>query len=470
MLDTITTAKNQDTILSAKFAFENTVLPIKVNSTTLYLGVIDKGNVKLINDVSFETGYNIHVVEYPAETILQKLKELFPDYKDNGNGKLASNETMASEHSNVEFVNQVITNAIKLGASDIHFEALENLFRVRYRVDGHLREISRLPKDRSLPIASRLKIMANLDISEKRRPQDGRIKFNHQGTFIDIRVSSLPTGFGEKIVLRILDKSQLNLDLKTLGLSDLQYKTLTDTIVAPYGMVLVTGPTGSGKTTTLYAALKHIHSIEKNIMTIEDPIEYNIDGINQCNVKHDIGFDFANALRSFLRQDPNVIMVGEIRDKETAEIAIRASLTGHLVFSTLHTNDSLSAITRLIDMGVEPFLVSASVKLIVAQRLVRKLCSCKVLKKSETNNFENFTGPSITGCDKCNYIGYKGRTALYEMLEINDDLRELITEKAPAKKVKEAAIKNGLITLRQSGIEKIKNGITSYEEVLRETT
>lgn len=468
MLDTISISKDNKTILPAKFAFENTVLPMKVNSTTLYLGVVDKGNIKLINDVSFETGLNIHVVEYPAETILQKLREIYPDY--NGNGKGVVSDNFESEHSNVEFVNQVISNAIKLGASDIHFEALEKLFRVRYRLDGQLREISSLPNNRSLPIASRLKIMANLDISEKRRPQDGRIKYNYHSNLIDIRVSSLPTAFGEKIVLRILDKSQLNLDLRTLGLSDQDYKILTDTIVAPYGMVLVTGPTGSGKTTTLYAALKHIHSIEKNIMTIEDPIEYNIDGINQCNVKHDIGFDFANALRSFLRQDPNVIMVGEIRDKETAEIAIRASLTGHLVFSTLHTNDSLSAITRLIDMGVEPFLVSSSVKLIVAQRLVRKLCSCKVMTKCEENSNEEIAIPSTNGCAKCNNIGYKGRTALYEMLELNEDLQELITEKAPAKKIKETAIKNGLITLRQSGIEKIKNGITSYEEVLRETT
>jgi len=468
MIKTLLVQLDVKTILPPKFAFENTVLPLKVEQNILHIAVTNKNNIKLINDVTFETGYEIKATQFSAESILKKLKEVYPDYNSNGNGRNTVSENLDSEYSNVEFVNQVITNAIKLSASDIHFEALEKQFRVRYRIDGHLREISSLPNNRSLPIASRLKIMANLDISEKRRPQDGRIKFNFQGNLIDIRVSSLPTSFGEKIVLRILDKSQLNLDLKTLGLTDQQYKILTETIVAPYGMVLVTGPTGSGKTTTLYAALKHIHSIEKNIMTIEDPIEYNIDGINQCNVKHDIGFDFANALRSFLRQDPNVIMVGEIRDKETAEIAIRASLTGHLVFSTLHTNDSLSAITRLIDMGVEPFLVSASVKLIVAQRLVRKLCSCKEIENED--NIENVVVPSKNGCELCSYIGYKGRTALYEMLEINEDLRELITEKAPAKKVKETAAKYGLVTLRDSGIEKIKNGITSYEEVLRETT
>ncbi|MBK7980274.1 MAG: type II/IV secretion system protein [Ignavibacteriae bacterium] len=468
MPESITITEDLSSILSQKFAFENCVLPLKIEANKLHLAVPSKFNIKLINDVSFETGYEIKAIEYPTESILSKLKILYPN--KNGNGNEIVTETLDSEHSNVEYVNQAISNAISLKASDIHFESLEKLFRIRYRIDGQLREVSSLPNNRSLPIASRLKIMANLDISEKRRPQDGRIKFNFKGTIIDIRVSSIPTSFGEKIVLRILDKSQLNLDLRTLGLSDHQYNILTNTIVAPYGMVLVTGPTGSGKTTTLYAALKHIHTSEKNIITIEDPIEYNIDGINQCNVKHDIGFDFANALRSFLRQDPNVIMVGEIRDKETAEIAIRASLTGHLVFSTLHTNDSLSAITRLIDMGVEPFLVSASVKLIVAQRLVRKLCRCKEIKKSDANNFEDVVVPSIDGCEKCNYVGYKGRTAIYELLEINDDLRELITERASSKKVKEIALKNGLITLRQSGMEKIKNGITSYEEVLRETT
>lgn len=451
---------NLASLLSPKFAFENNIFPVKLEDDLLYLGITDVENVKIINDVSFETGYKIKAVEYSNDTILKNLKKIYPKFIQN-------NENLTSEHSNVEFVNQVITNAIKLNASDIHFESLEKVFRVRYRIDGQLREISDLPSARSLAIASRLKIMSNLDISEKRRPQDGKIKFSFNGTLIDIRVSSIPTSYGEKIVLRILDKSQLNLDLRTLGLSDKSYKTITKNIVSPYGMILVTGPTGSGKTTTLYAALKYIHTSEKNIITIEDPIEYNIDGINQCNVKHDIGFDFANALRAFLRQDPNVIMLGEIRDFETAEIAIRASLTGHLVFSTLHTNDSLSAITRLIDMGVEPFLVSASVKLIIAQRLVRKLCSCKT---TETVNNEIVYAPSEKGCDKCGYTGYKGRTALYEILEISDELKELITDKASAKMLKDTALKNGLLTLRDSGMEKIKNGITSYEEVLRETT
>ncbi len=469
MLETIKISPEVSSILPPKLAFEYNVLPLKVENNILHLAVQNKHNVKLLNDVSFETGFEIKATELSAELILAKLKELYPNYSNNGSNLVIN--SLDSEHSNVEFVNQVIVNAINLKASDIHFETLENSFRVRYRIDGHLREVSNLHKNRHLPVSSRLKIMANLDISEKRRPQDGRIKYNYKGNNIDIRVSSLPTSFGEKIVLRILDKSQLKLDLKILGLSKNHYEILTKTISAPYGMVLVTGPTGSGKTTTLYAALKHIHSVEKNIMTIEDPIEYNIDGINQCNVKPDIGFDFANALRSFLRQDPNVIMVGEIRDKETAEIAIRAALTGHLVFSTLHTNDSISAITRLVDMGIEPFLVSTSIKLIIAQRLVRTLCSCKVIDdNSELKNHDRkYTVYKSKGCDKCNYTGYSGRTSLFEMLEVNDELAELISNKVPSKRIKEYAKKNGLVSLYESGIEKIKKGITTYDEVLHET-
>jgi len=468
MFETQGTNTKLKSIVSPKFAFEHNVLPIKIENNILHLAVQNKNNHKLIDDVTFETGYEIKVTEIPGDTILKRLRDLYPEYSINKQQNI--NNNLFSDQSNVEFVSQIIINAIELKSSDIHFETLEKSFRVRYRIDGHLREISSLPKERHLPISSRIKIMANLDISEKRRPQDGRIKFIYRKNDIDIRVSSLPTNFGEKIVLRLLDKTQLNLDLKSLGLSGSQYNLLTKRITAPYGMILVTGPTGSGKTTTLYAALKQIHSEDKNIMTIEDPIEYNIDGINQCHVKSDIGFDFANALRSFLRQDPNVIMVGEIRDKETAEIAIRASLTGHLVFSTLHTNDSISAITRLIDMGVEPFLVSSSVKLIVAQRLVRKLCDCKKLNEiknehnDETNEYES------RGCEKCNKIGYKGRTALYEILEITDELTEIISNRGSSKSIKELALQNGLVTLRDSGIEKIKNGITTYDEVLRETT
>ncbi|HEX3072195.1 MAG TPA: GspE/PulE family protein, partial [Ignavibacteriales bacterium] len=320
-------------------------------------------------------------------------------------------------------------------------------------------------------VASRLKIMADLDISEKRRPQDGRIRFPHNNKTVDIRVSTLPTSYGEKIVLRILDKSNIQLELSTLGMSAEQFGIIEQNIKLPYGMILVTGPTGSGKTTTLYAALKHIHSVEKNIMTVEDPIEYNLEGINQSAVRPEIGYDFASALRSFLRQDPDIVMVGEIRDKETAEIAIRASLTGHLVFSTLHTNDSVSAITRLIDMGIEPFLVAASVKMIIAQRLVRKLCACKIKNGKDylQNLLKTENSYKKNGCAKCGGTGYKGRTALYEVLKINEELTELITSGAPLGQIKAKAKEGGFISLRDIGVEKINSGITDHEEVLRET-
>ena len=472
MTDLSGLSKEMNAVISPQFAFENNVLVIDRYNGTLMIGLPDIADSKLISDLSFDTGLKIEPVEIPADVILTKLTELYPDYEfKNGNGGEVSTENGVPDHSNVEFVNQVISGAVKAKASDIHFESLEDAFRVRYRIDGCLREVFKLPKQKSPAICSRIKIMSNLDISEKRRPQDGRIRFNHQGNDIDIRVSSLPTSFGEKIVLRILDKTQLRLDLDKLGLNNEQQKILKEKIKSPFGMILVTGPTGSGKTTSLYAALQHIHSVEKNILTVEDPIEYNLDGINQCNVKPDIGFSFASALRSFLRQDPDVIMVGEIRDKETAEIAIRASLTGHLVFSTLHTNDSISGVTRLIDMGIEPYLVSSSVKMIVAQRLVRSLCSCKI-KETNPAILEAVKSDNVykkNGCEKCNYTGYSGRTAIYEIFEISDEIAELISHNPLAAEIKKAALKCGFKTLRQSGIEKIIQGVTTYEEVLRET-
>ena len=311
--------------------------------------------------------------------------------------------------------------------------------------------------------------MAGLDISEKRKPQDGKIKYRNKSYDVDIRVSTLPTSFGEKTVLRILDKSNLELDVEKLGLAKDQLSIVLKNLQRPYGMILVTGPTGSGKSTSLYSFLNSIHRVEKNILTIEDPIEYNIPGINQCNVKPDIGFSFANALRSFLRQDPDIIMVGEIRDKETADIAVRAALTGHLVFSTLHTNDSISAITRLIDMGVDAFLVAASVKLIIAQRLVRKLCSCK--SKTQTgSNGTQINSFARNGCFECGMTGYRGRTALFEILEITEDLAELISSEASITEIRNKALENGFVSLRQSGLSKIQSGITTNEEVIRETT
>ncbi|MDP4196302.1 MAG: GspE/PulE family protein [Bacteroidota bacterium] len=464
-------------LIPAKKAYEENVLPIKVEKGIFHLGISNKNNMKVINDISFCTGLKICPEELPPEVILRKLKEIYPQYKyENKNEDTRGNvestsENVIIESSNVEFVNQIISGAIKAGSSDIHLESYENSYRIRYRIDGHLREVFNLPKDKSLFIASRLKIMANLDISEKRRPQDGRIRFKYQEKIIDIRLSTLPTNFGEKIVLRILDKSQVQLDLAKLGMNGKQHEILSKSLSIPYGMILVTGPTGSGKTTTLYASLKHVHSVERNILTVEDPIEYNLEGINQSQVRPDLGYDFAGALRTFLRQDPDIIMVGEIRDRETAEVAIRASLTGHLVLSTLHTNDSVSAITRLIDMGIEPFLVASSVKLIIAQRLVRKLCVCKT--ESHNNQLKTLLNTNILydkkGCDKCGFTGYKGRNAIFEILEITEDIAEMISKNMGAMEIKKASVESGLISLRDSGIEKIMLGNTTYEEVLRET-
>lgn len=465
----LTVTKDALQALSPQYAFEKSILPLSLNGNKLELGLIDANNKKLINDIKFDTGFDVLPVELPADIILKNLKSNYPDQSNANSGQSESQNLLITDNSNVDFINQVIMGAIKTLASDIHLESLDDSFRIRYRIDGHLREVSKLNKDRNSSLISRVKIMANLDIAEKRRPQDGKIRFKFNDREIDIRVSTLPTTNGEKAVLRILDKSQLRLDMELLGLSDKQKTILLKHITAPYGMILVTGPTGSGKTTSLYAALKSIHSDEKNIMTVEDPVEYNLNGINQCNVKSDIGFNFASALRSFLRQDPDVIMVGEIRDKETAEIAIRASLTGHLVFSTLHTNDSVSAVTRLSDMGIEPFLIASSVKLIIAQRLVRKLCNCKIPANEPIPEWKINKQFLAVGCEECGYTGYRGRTALFEFAEITNEIQELISIRKSQSEIYKELKKNGFVTLQEAGREKIMVGITSYEEVLRET-
>lgn len=446
-------------ILPSKKAFELKAVPLKVSGTTLYIGVTDTNNKALLSDLNFYTGYKIIAEELSEKSIDIKLQQIYGHNEDFQSRDMVK-EIAVTEFSNIDFVNQIISNAIKKQASDIHIECYENVGRIRYRIDGHLQEIMSLPRSKNSAVTSRIKIMANLDISEKRRPQDGKISYDYDESAIDIRVSTLPTGFGEKIVLRILDKSQVMLDMEGLGFNKSQLELFKKKIKIPYGMILVTGPTGSGKTTTLYSALKEINSIDKNVLTIEDPIEYNLDGINQSAAKPEIGYDFANALRSFLRQDPDVIMVGEIRDKETAEVAIRASLTGHLVFSTLHTNDSVSAIIRLIDMGIEPFLVASSLRLIIAQRLVRKLCNCK---KRNESLYER------QGCEICGYSGYKGRMAIFEMLEITEEISEMISGKKTASEIKSKAKGNGFLTLRDAGVEKISEGITTSEEVMRET-
>ncbi len=381
----------------------------------------------------------------------------------------------------VKLVNGILVKAIKQGVSDIHFEPYEKSYRVRYRLDGVLRKELSLPLKIRNAITSRLKIMATLDISEKRLPQDGRIKMR-VGTKhdVDFRVSSCPTLFGEKVVLRILDKSALQLDMTQLGFTEEQLAEFQEAIHKPYGMVLVTGPTGSGKTTTLYSALSQLNTITDNIMTAEDPVEYNLSGINQVQMHEEIGLNFASALRSFLRQDPDIIMVGEIRDFETAEIAVKAALTGHLVLSTIHTNDAPSTINRLLNMGIEPFLVSSSVVLILAQRLVRKICKeCKEevsvaedalldigFEPDELDDLILFKG---RGCQVCGNTGYKGRIALYEIMTITDEIRELILRGASSMEIKETAIAMGMKTLRDSGLQKIREGITTIEEVVRVT-
>jgi type IV pilus assembly protein PilB len=381
----------------------------------------------------------------------------------------------------IKIVNGILIKAIKLGASDIHFEPYERVFRVRYRLDGVLRREMALPVKIKNAIVSRLKIMARLDIAERRLPQDGRIKLRMaKGREMDFRVSTVPILFGEKVVLRLLDKSALQLDMTKLGFESGSLEELKKAIYKPVGMILVTGPTGSGKTTTLYSVLSELNRESENVMTAEDPVEYNFMGINQVQMHDDIGLTFASSLRSFLRQDPDIIMVGEIRDFETAQIAIQAALTGHLVLSTVHTNDAAGTITRLIDMGIEPFLISSSVIMVLAQRLARRICSeCKEQIKvhpqllidlgvppDEAKSFPVYKGK---GCPICSNTGYKGRLGLYEVMPMREEIKELILGRASASEIKKEALRLGMKTLRQSGIHKVKEGVTTIEEVLRTT-
>ena len=380
----------------------------------------------------------------------------------------------------VKLVNSLISDAVRKGASDIHIEPYEKSLRVRFRIDGTLYEMMSPPFRMKPAIISRLKIMADLDIAERRVPQDGRIKLRLLGRSIDLRVSSLPTIFGEKVVMRILDKGNLNIDLNKLGFQEQAFTDFSRAIAMPYGMVLVTGPTGSGKTTTLYSALSKINLPEVNIMTAEDPVEYNLEGINQVLVNEDVGLTFSAALKAFLRQDPNIVMVGEIRDLDTGSIAVKAALTGHLVLSTLHTNDAPSTINRMVDMGVEPFLVASSTNLIMAQRLVRRICnSCKTdvklhaealrelgVAEDEARKIQFKEGK---GCVDCNNTGYKGRLGVYEVMPVSPRIRDLILDRAATSEIKKQAVAEGMLTLRADGLIKLKNGVTTAEEVLKET-
>jgi type IV pilus assembly protein PilB len=394
-------------------------------------------------------------------------------------------EQPADEAPIITLVNSIFIEAIKKGASDVHFEPYEKTFRVRYRIDGILYETMNLPMKFKNPVLSRVKILSNMNIAEKRLPQDGRIKMRvrlEKGgrKDVDMRVSSLPTIFGEKIVARILDREMLKIDLTQLGFETEALETFKKAIVRPWGIILVTGPTGSGKTNTLYSAISTLNALEKNIMTAEDPVEFYIPGINQVNIKEEINLDFATSLRAFLRQDPDIMLVGEMRDSETVDTAIKAALTGHLVFSTVHTNDAASTVHRLINMGCEPFLIADSVILVVAQRLVRRVCKkCAAPQKLPKKTLldigfaeEEADSANILlgkGCEACNNTGFKGRTGLFEVMQVTPDIRDLILNRSQSREIKAKAIQQGMLTLRRSGLTKIKAGITTVEEVLRET-
>lgn len=491
-------------IIPAGVASKYQVMPISAKDSTLTVAMIDPSNIFALDDIKFLTGYRVEAL-IAAETSVNKAIEEYykidevtdADYLDgllagletegveylesNENVDLSSLEHESEEAPVIKLVNGILTDAITRGSSDIHIEPYEKSFRVRFRVDGSLYEVMKPPLRMKNAITSRIKIMANLDIAERRLPQDGRIKLKFgKGRDMDYRVSVLPTLFGEKIVLRLLDKASLQLDMTKLGFGEKQLRDFKEAIHKPFGMVLVTGPTGSGKTTTLYSAITDLNQTTENISTAEDPVEYNLEGINQVQMHEGIGLTFASALRSFLRQDPDVILVGEIRDFETAEIGIKAALTGHMVLSTLHTNDAPSTVNRLLNMGIEPFLVSSSINLILAQRLARKICNeCKepveisenMLKKLGVTP-EQYGGVTFyegKGCDDCNNSGNKGRIALYEVMPMYEPIKELVLQGASSLEIKNEAISLGMQSLRQSGIEKMLAGEINYEEVLKTT-
>ena len=514
-------------LVPAETAHKYQIIPLSRVGATLTIAMTDPTNVFALDDLKFMTGYNVEPVVAWETAVLDAIQKYYGAPGSGGGGKnsqkifetapgesaldmatRAMSEMPMMDADDVEIldevdeisaealtrqgeeapviklVNVILMSAISKGASDIHVEPYEKEYRVRYRVDGLLHNVMSPPLKMKDAITSRIKIMAKLDIAEKRLPQDGRIKIRFsdagQQRDIDFRVSVLPTLFGEKIVMRLLDRTKLMLDMTKLGFEPESLKKLEAQIAKPWGMVLVTGPTGSGKTNTLYSSISRINTIETNIMTAEDPVEFNLVGVNQVQVRESIGLNFASALRSFLRQDPNIILVGEIRDFETAEIAVKAALTGHLVLSTLHTNDAPSTINRLMNMGIEPFLVASSLNLVCAQRLVRRICTnCKIdealapaalVAVGFTPELAETVVPKKgKGCEKCNGTGYKGRVGLYEVMEINEELRELILVGASAIELRRKAIEEGMITLRGSGLRKITDGVTTIEEVVRET-
>jgi type IV pilus assembly protein PilB len=482
------------------------ILPLSRVGASLTIAMVDPTNVFAMDDIKFMTGFNIEPVvasessinegiekaygtnnQEELETVMQSMTDLDADVElqsEEQEMELADLERAADEAPIVKLVNLVLTDAVKRGASDIHMEPYEKEFRVRFRIDGVLQSIMTPPLKLKDAITSRVKIMSKLDISEKRLPQDGRIMLKMaiggKKKQLDFRVSTLPTLWGEKIVMRLLDKENLRLDMTKLGFEPESLVKFEKAILKPYGMVLVTGPTGSGKTNTLYSSIARLNQPDTNIMTAEDPVEFQLQGVNQVQMKEQIGLNFAAALRAFLRQDPNIILVGEIRDFETAEIAIKAALTGHLVLSTLHTNGAPETITRLMNMGIEPFLVATSVHLICAQRLVRRICKdcAEVMEVPYQTLIEEGYTPEEAksvkiqkgkGCGTCNNTGYKGRTGLYEVMEVDEEIKELVLVGASAVELKKKAIERGMFTLRRSGLIKVAQGMTTLEEVARET-
>ena len=486
-------------LIPAGLARLHQALPIVAHGNMLTVALVDPLDLRAAEDLRFALGKDVHVVVAPAGQVEDRIKlyygadsssieDVLKQLGETGellavrdaNDSAMTVEAEANATPIIRFVDLILFQAIQDRASDIHFEPFENEFKIRYRVDGALYEMAPPPRHLALPVISRVKVMANMNIAERRLPQDGRIQKNIAGRTVDLRVSTLPTQFGESVVLRVLDRSTVNLDLEALGLPDYIHDYILEIIHRPNGIFIVTGPTGSGKTTTLYSCLRKINTIDSKLLTAEEPVEYDLEGIVQVPVNEAIGLTFARTLRAFLRQDPDRIMVGETRDLETAQISIQASLTGHLVFTTLHTNDAPGAITRLIDMGVEPFLISSTLEAVLGQRLLRSICpQCRTtyqpgetlltqlgLSRHDIGDRHFHYGK---GCDACNQTGYRGRKGIYELMQITDPLRELINERAPTVTLKEKAIELGMITLRQDGLRSIFAGDTTIEEVLKYT-
>ena len=482
--------------VNAATAHMYAVVPFEVDETSVSLLAKDPFNSSIIDDLTFSLNKDIHIVVCNPDDIDSlvvstygeedsSVDEILGDLGDSINEveeELSESDLteIANQTPIIRFVNLVLQQAIKDKASDIHFEPFEDEFRIRYRIDGALYEMAPPPKRLAIPVISRVKVLSNMNISESRIPQDGRIKMTIAGRPVDLRVSTLPTQFGESVVLRVLDKSVVNLDLEALSLPDDILETIRELVRRPNGIFIVTGPTGSGKTTTLYSALSEVNDVETKILTAEDPIEYEIEGIMQVAVNHQVGLDFTRVLRAFLRQDPDKIMIGEIRDLETAQIAVQASLTGHVVLSTLHTNDAPGAVTRLIDMGLEPFLISASLEAILAQRLVRRICkNCRTAYEPSHDLVEILDVDPLEiadkdffygeGCPQCSSTGYRGRVGLFEMIVVSDAIRELINERAPTLAIKQKALEQGMRSLRDDGLRAIFDGNSTIEEIIKYT-